>query len=51
MIWSKLEVEDNLIFLENGRGHQFFGKMEDDLNFKEMEDKLNVLGNARLPQF
>ena len=48
------------IFEGNGRRHQFFPEMEDDLNFRtwkttrifqEMEDDLNFSGNGRRPQF
>jgi hypothetical protein len=55
-------MEDNLNFQKNGRQHlfsyylgngirlQLFGKMEDNLNFKENEDDLNFNVNGRQPQ-
>ena len=44
-------MEDDLNLQANGRRPQFFGKMEDDLNFQEMEDDLNFWQNRRRPQF
>jgi hypothetical protein len=34
---SKSKIEDDLNKNENGRQHQFFGKIKDDLNFLTLE--------------
>ena len=46
---AKLKTTSN--FNGNRRRPNFFGKMEDDLNLRVMEDDLNVRGNGRQPQF
>jgi hypothetical protein len=35
-------MEDDLNIYANGREPALFGKMEDDLNFREMEEDLNL---------
>ena len=45
-------MEDDLIFLQNGRRHRFFYQMKDDLNsFSKKEDDLNFQQNVRRPNF
>ena len=43
------KLEDDLIFLANGRRPQFFGKWKTTSIFWQMEDDLNFLVHGRQP--